>query len=102
MSGKRRVAEGKDLTGVRAVVGTGGALTRLGGGEKILRRILTADTGGRRLLPAVDTAIFIDTSYVMAAVGVLVDAYPRAIHLLETSLGWRPENGRTETSRGAM
>ena len=49
-NGKSDIIEGRDLTAVRAIIGTGGALTRLGGGKKILLS-LRADPSGRKLLP---------------------------------------------------
>ncbi len=39
-SGKKTLAEGKDLTQVQTIIGTGGALTRLSGGIEILKKIL--------------------------------------------------------------
>ena len=38
-TGKRQVVKGKDLSAVQWVIGTGGALTRLPGGEEILRSL---------------------------------------------------------------
>lgn len=86
ISGKQRYAEGKDLTGVRYVIGTGGALTGLQTGGSILRRVL-AWADGRRLFPHSDTEVLIDSEYIMASTGVLVREYPEAaVQLLLGSL----------------
>ena len=48
-AGRQTVARGRDLTACRLLVGTGGALTRLPGGEAMLEA--TRADGGDRLLP---------------------------------------------------
>lgn len=48
--GKSDIIEGRDLTAVKTIVGTGGALTRLGGGKEILSS-LKADPSGKKLFP---------------------------------------------------
>ncbi len=56
-TGKRQIVKGKDLTAVRWLVGTGGALTRIpGGGEEILRDICRGGAG-KYLLPNPDTRV---------------------------------------------
>lgn len=91
LAGKQRYAEGKDLTGVGTVIGTGGALTRLPGGEEILRRILSSGTG-RELYPPPESRILLDRDYIMAALGVLADDYPAgAAVLLRRSLEEKDE-----------
>ncbi len=85
-SGRTTVAEGKDLTEVRWVIGTGGALTRLPGGDEILEDILDR--------PAPDglyprrARVLIDCDYIMAAAGMIsrVDG-DAAAALLWSSLG---------------
>jgi len=82
--GKTRVAEGKDLSAVRLVLATGGALTRLPGREERLRRVLqTAPPDA--MAPAADAATAFDDDYVMAAAGVLSDRYPEAARDLLTA-----------------
>lgn len=75
LSGKQRYAEGKDLTAVQTVIGTGGALTRLGAGEEILRRILESGSG-RELYPPKESRILLDRHYILAAAGVISREYP--------------------------
>ena len=50
-SGRSTVAEGKDLTQVKYIVGTGGALTRLPHREEIMREITRCNESGMLLLP---------------------------------------------------
>ena len=85
--GRKKAASGKDLTAVRFIVGTGGALTRLPAREEILRSILT-DLPTSKLAPGNDSKILIDSHYIMASVGVLSKTYPEAaLGLLRQSLG---------------
>ena len=85
--GRNEVVEGKDLTAIRYVIGTGGALTRLGTGKEILGNI-KADPGKRKLLPPKDARVLLDQHYVMAAAGVLSQRYPeQARALLRQSVG---------------
>ncbi|MBN1883211.1 MAG: glutamate mutase L [Deltaproteobacteria bacterium] len=76
-SGKSELVEGRDLTAVRYLIGTGGALTRLGAGRDILSN-LRRDPSGRKLLPPPDVKVFIDDRYVMASAGLLAAARPEA------------------------
>lgn len=89
-SGKKTVAEGKDLTGVRYIVGTGGALTRLPNRKNILKEIALSNRGND-LLPNSEAKILIDNHYIMASLGVMSKKYPEiALELLKNSL--REEN----------
>lgn len=69
--GRQTVARGRDLTACRLVLGTGGALTRLPGGEAILEATRSGTGGGERLLPPVDARVALDRDYVFAACGAL-------------------------------
>jgi uncharacterized protein (TIGR01319 family) len=73
-SGKKQIVKGKDLTAVKWIVGTGGALTRLEGGEDILKSIRTG--AGKYLLPRPDAAILMDRDYRFSALGTLAQVYP--------------------------
>jgi uncharacterized protein (TIGR01319 family) len=73
-SGKKQIVKGKDLTAVKWIVGTGGALTRLEGGEDILKSIRTGS--GKYLLPRPDAAILMDRDYRFSALGTLAQVYP--------------------------
>ena len=83
---KKTLAEGKDLTGVRFIVGTGGALTRLPNRVEILEKIAKSNKGDK-LLPNNEAKILIDNDYIMASLGVL-SKYNKesAIKLLKKSL----------------
>lgn len=69
-SGRKKMAQGKDLSAVKYIVGTGGALTRLPRRMEILRSI-TANANSTKLLPTDSAKILIDNHYVMASLGVL-------------------------------
>lgn len=87
-SGRSTLAEGKDLTLVRYIVGTGGALTRLPGRVEILKEIARHNETGLLLFPGDHAEILIDNDYIMASLGVLSRKYPEAaLRLLEKSLG---------------
>ncbi len=73
-SGKRQIVKGKDLTAVKWVVGTGGALTRIPGGKQILQSICKG--AGKYLLPSPDAEILIDRDYRFSALGTLASTYP--------------------------
>ncbi len=76
-TGKKQIVKGKDLTAVKWVVGTGGALTRVPGGEAILRGICKGS--GKYLLPPPDAQILIDRDYRFSALGTLAQAYPEEV-----------------------
>ena len=87
-SGRSTLAEGKDLTQVKYIVGTGGALTRLPGRVEILKEIARHNETGLLLFPGDHAEILIDNDYIMASLGVLSRKYPEAaLRLLEKSLG---------------
>ena len=85
-TGKRKIAQGKDLTAVKYIIGTGGALTRLPGRVEILHG-LTKQNKGIKLLPKESAKILIDNYYIMASLGVLSKRYkPESIILLKQTL----------------
>lgn len=89
-SGRSTVAEGKDLTPVKYIVGTGGALTRLPHREEIMGRICQYDQTGTKLFPTSHARIAVDNDYIMASLGVLSVKHRKgAIKLLEKSLGFK-------------
>lgn len=86
-SGRRTVYEGKDLTQVKWLIGTGGALTRLDGGIGIIRKAVL-NPGPNTLYPKPDTGILIDKDYIMASLGVVWREYDNdAYILMKESLG---------------
>ena len=76
-TGRKQIVKGKDLTAVRWVVATGGALTRIEGGADCLRSICTGP--GKHLLPPPDARILIDRDYLFSALGTLAQAYPEEV-----------------------
>ncbi|MDW7672853.1 MAG: GlmL-related ornithine degradation protein [Bacillota bacterium] len=86
--GKTTIAEGKDLSNIKYVIGTGGALTRLPHGYQILRDILNQQHQNK-LLPTEDAVILLDHDYIMASLGVLSKKYPdSAFRLMKKSMRW--------------
>lgn len=86
-SGKCTLAEGKDLTKVKYIIGTGGALTRLQNSEEIMKMIIRTDKS-RVLFPQGEAKVYRDNDYIMASLGVLSKRYPQAsIRLMKKSLG---------------
>lgn len=71
-NGRQTFAEGKDLTQVKYLVATGGALTRLPGRKAIMDRLCHLNDGGKLLFPkAQNLQLLEDTNYYMASLGVL-------------------------------
>lgn len=86
-SGTLTVADGKDLTGVKYIVGTGGAMTRLPHRVEMMKNIPESNRRGLRLFPDENVQILVDNDYIMASLGVLSRRYrDAAIRLLEKSL----------------
>ena len=91
-SGRRTVAEGKDLSLVRTLVATGGALTKLQGREAIMQELVDFNKSGMALYPAPGRAeIRYDHHYIMASLGVLSKRYRWAVPvLMQASFANRP------------
>jgi len=87
--GRRTFAEGKDLTQVRWLIATGGALTRLPGRDGILKRLININESGEMLYPKPhQMKVLEDKHYIMAALGVLCRDYPEdAAVLIKSDLG---------------
>jgi len=84
--GKKTYAEGKDLTSIQYIVGTGGACTRLPNRVTLLKEI-TKNLLGDKLLPNEETKILIDNDYIMASLGVLSKEHEKsALILMKNSL----------------
>ncbi|MEW6308426.1 MAG: glutamate mutase L [Bacillota bacterium] len=85
-TGRATIAEGKDLSLVKHVIGTGGALTRLPGGADILAGAC-GGARGRELFPPAGACVHLDGDYIMACAGMLAGDLPEAaLSLLKTSL----------------
>ena len=71
-NGRQTFADGKDLTNVKYLVATGGALTRLPGRKGIMERLCHLNDGGKLLFPkAQNLKLLEDKNYYMASLGVL-------------------------------
>ena len=77
--GKRQIVKGKDLTAVKWLIATGGALTRIEGAAESLKKICTGT--GTHLLPSDDTKILIDRNYLFSALGTVAQAYPSDVKM---------------------
>ncbi|HSL87184.1 MAG TPA: glutamate mutase L, partial [Bacteroidales bacterium] len=75
--GRKSVAEGKDLTEVKYIIGTGGALTRLPGMKEVLLAI-HLQSRGQRLYPKKEAGVLMDEDYLLASLGVLSLEYKEA------------------------
>lgn len=87
-SGKKQVVKGKDLTAVKWVVGTGGALTRVAGGHEILSSICTGP--GKYLMPRDSARIMLDSNYLFSALGTISLDYPDLVR--NTFKKWTEQN----------
>ncbi len=87
--GRKTLTEGKDLTQVRFIVGTGGALTRLPHRQDLLRQMADMNVNGSMLYPKPgEMTLLFDNDYIMASLGVLSKAYPKeALTLMKRSMG---------------
>ncbi|MHB8927234.1 MAG: GlmL-related ornithine degradation protein [Bacillota bacterium] len=89
-TGRTTISEGKDLTAVRWLIGTGGALTRLPGGEEALADMRLGERA-RELLPGREASVALDRDYIMASCGVMSVEHPQeAVALMTKSLGVKP------------
>jgi uncharacterized protein (TIGR01319 family) len=87
-SGRTTIAEGKDLTNVHYLIGTGGPLTKLPSATGILRSLIDRPEG-QRLLPKASAEVLIDRDYNMAVLGVLgARRAQAAVALMKNSLGF--------------
>lgn len=85
-NGKKTVAEGKDLTAVKYIIGTGGALTRLRANIEILQKVRNHGKA-LELYPTERAKILIDEDYIFSSLGVLSKSYPAdALLLMKKSL----------------
>jgi len=85
-SGKKTVAEGKDLTAIKYIIGTGGALTRLPGKNEILEKIKHHGKE-QELYPTEAAKVLIDEDYIFSSLGVLSKSYHEdALRLMKKSL----------------
>ncbi|WP_324825622.1 GlmL-related ornithine degradation protein [Sinanaerobacter sp. ZZT-01] len=105
-SGRSTVAEGKDLTQVKYIIGTGGALTRLPHRVEIMEEIAQHNETGLLLFPSESARILVDNDYIMASLGVLSKRYREGtIKLLQKSLNFtfpeKKEDGPIRSAKAA-
>jgi uncharacterized protein (TIGR01319 family) len=67
---------GKDLTGIQYVIGTGGVLINNKEAKKILKQINRKSNKALELRPS-NPSILIDKSYILSAMGLLSQKYPK-------------------------
>ncbi|WP_455543398.1 GlmL-related ornithine degradation protein [Intestinibacter sp.] len=92
-NGKSKIAQGKDLTDVKYIIGTGGALTRLPNRINIIKAIESINEEKELLLPKKNTKILIDNNYIMASLGVLSKKYEEtALKLMLDSFNFKEEH----------
>lgn len=85
-SGKKTVAEGKDLTAIQYIIGTGGSLTRLPDKKEILESVKTL-AKEHELYPTEAARVLIDEDYILSSLGVLSKSYlSDALYLMKNSL----------------
>ncbi|GHV82782.1 ornithine aminomutase [Spirochaetia bacterium] len=80
--GRSTVAEGKDLSKVKYIIGTGGALTRLPHRVEMIKAIALHNETGVLLFPPESAQILVDNDYIMASLGVLSKKYPESAQRL--------------------
>ncbi len=87
--GRKTYAEGKDLSKIKTLVATGGALTRLPARQALMEGLRDINRSGNMLYPKPERIdIRYDEHYIMASLGVMSKKYPReATKLLRASLG---------------
>ncbi len=87
-NGRVTYADGKDLTKIKYLVATGGALTRLPGRHAIMERLQNINASGKLLYPKANKLQLLeDRWYCMASLGVLSRSFPEAaVRLLRQNL----------------
>lgn len=86
MMGQTFVQSGKNLTNVKQIVVTGGSLIHTKRTEEIARYALYSPTQPASLRPK-DAAIWVDRTYILAAMGLLGSHYPQqALRIMKKEL----------------
>ncbi|MCR4425988.1 MAG: GlmL-related ornithine degradation protein [Firmicutes bacterium] len=79
--GRQKVAEGRDLTAVRWIIGTGGVMARIPGTRDLLG-LCKARAHDGKLLPGEGAVTAVDSNYIMAAAGVMSRVHPEAARVI--------------------
>jgi len=95
--GREERPEGRDLSVVRAVVGTGGALTQLGGGKEALASCLAMGP----LHPPSDAEVILDRLYLLSSLGVISIESPDDARSLALRYFGDQKRTRDSTGEGA-
>jgi len=83
---KKSFIIGKDLSNIKWIIGTGGALTKLSSGKMVLERVKLKNYGNK-LVPSKEARILIDSKYIMASLGALSRLNKEAsLYLMKGSL----------------
>ncbi len=86
MLGQTYVQEGKNLTGVKQIVVTGGSLIHTSRTEEIAAHALFSPTEPTSLRPR-EADVWVDRTYIIAAMGLLSSYYPQtALRILKKEL----------------
>ncbi|MEG1560321.1 MAG: GlmL-related ornithine degradation protein [Clostridia bacterium] len=94
-SGRQTIAEGKDLTKIKYLIGTGGALTRLKDREIIARKIADSNKGDSLMPKPGEIKLLYDNDYIFASLGVLGTKYREAAkNLLMQSIFKKDNNAK--------
>lgn len=84
-SGQKIIPDGKDLSQIKRIIFTGGALVNLNKTEVIVQEYLKNNQ--TKMLPSKNVIIYKDNDYIMASMGVLSLKYPEeSMKLLKKSL----------------
>lgn len=97
-SGRISITKGKDLTAVKWIIGTGGALTKLPAGRKIMES-LNHKENSPQLFPR-NGIVLQDRNYIMAAAGLMGGSYPEAAFALMQESMEIPELPEEEETAG--
>lgn len=84
--GSVRCQQGKDLTTIRTIVGTGGPMINSKIPIELFEAVLYNDAAGPRLKPK-EANFYLDHKYILAAMGLLATYYPeKAIRIMKKEL----------------
>ncbi|MCX7653605.1 MAG: GlmL-related ornithine degradation protein [Fervidobacterium sp.] len=79
-TGRKTIAEGKDLTAVRCIIGTGGFLSRSKYGKEVIESVKhLSKLHPMELLPSEDVKFFRDKHYIFAAIGLIASKIDKDI-----------------------
>ncbi|MFN2364575.1 MAG: methylaspartate mutase accessory protein GlmL [Halarsenatibacteraceae bacterium] len=85
--GKVFVQEGKDLTGIKTVIGTGGVIVHNQAPEEILTGLIQKNQSDPETLNPEKPEFYLDSNYLLAALGLLAEVEPeKAVKLMKKYL----------------